>query len=50
VVELLYPDRSFCLACHAQQRDHHTDRPCTECHLQMSPDAFADRLQQKGGA
>jgi hypothetical protein len=50
VVELLFPDRAFCLACHAGKREHQAARPCTECHLQMSPDAFADRLRREGGA
>jgi hypothetical protein len=40
----LTPDRGLCLTCHAQQRDHHTDRECTTCHFLATPDAYRSHL------
>lgn len=50
IVDQFFPDRAFCTGCHVTRRDHQPRRPCTVCHMQMSPDAFAERLHQDGGA
>jgi Class III cytochrome C family len=34
---LVTGNRTFCLACHVDRRDHHPGRDCAPCHLQMSP-------------
>lgn len=48
VVAELVPDRGLCLTCHARQRDHYTDRECTTCHLQSTPDAYRAHLRRAG--
>ena len=40
----LSPTRSFCLACHDADVDHHPERECTACHLQAEPDQYRSRL------
>ena len=46
VVAQLMPGRSFCLTCHAQQRDHFAGRggECTTCHFLRTPDEFRKHL------
>ncbi len=34
---LLTGDRTFCVSCHVDRRDHQPSRECAPCHLQMSP-------------
>lgn len=41
---LLTGDRTFCLTCHADRRDHHPSRECAPCHLQMSPAEVRARI------
>jgi len=40
----LSPTRSFCLACHDADVDHHPERECTTCHLQAEPAEYRSRL------
>jgi hypothetical protein len=48
-VERLEPTRSFCLACHGSDTDHHPEKECTVCHLQVSPETYRTRLTSAGG-
>jgi hypothetical protein len=48
-VKRLEPTRSFCLACHGSETDHHAEKECTVCHLQASPETFRPRLTSAGG-
>ena len=41
---LLTGDRTFCLSCHMDRRDHHPSRECAPCHLQMSPAEVRARI------
>jgi Class III cytochrome C family len=41
---LLTGDRTFCLTCHADRREHHPSRECAPCHLQMSPAEVRARI------
>ncbi len=43
-VALLTPDRSFCLTCHAPQRDHYPRGQCTTCHFLKQPAEFRPHL------
>jgi hypothetical protein len=43
-VAALMPTRSFCLACHASETDHHSEKECTVCHLQASPESYRAML------
>ena len=47
-VAALEPTRSFCLACHGSETDHHAEKECTVCHLQASPEAYRARLTSTG--
>jgi hypothetical protein len=47
-VERLEPTRSFCLACHGSETDHHAEQECAVCHLQASPEAYRARLTGAG--
>jgi hypothetical protein len=40
----LEPTRSFCLACHGSETDHHAEKECTVCHLQATPEGYRTRL------
>jgi hypothetical protein len=48
-VERLEPTRTFCLACHGSDTDHHPEKECTVCHLQASPETYRPRLTSAGG-
>src|SRR6266540_1787137 len=48
IVARLVPDRAFCGACHATQRDHYASRACTVCHFQMTPEALKPLLAEQG--
>jgi hypothetical protein len=50
IVARLVPDRALCLTCHAAQREHQSDRPCTVCHFGASPEAFQHRLTGAAGS
>ncbi len=41
---LLTGDRTFCVSCHVDRRDHHPSRECAPCHLQMSPAEVAAKI------
>ena len=43
-VAALEPDRSFCLSCHPAGNDHYSDRECSVCHLQATPEEYRPRL------
>ncbi len=43
-IAVLEPTRSFCLACHPSEVDHHRQRECSTCHLQAEPDGYRPRL------
>lgn len=47
-VAALAPTRSFCLACHGDETDHYSDRECSVCHLQASPEVYRSRLTGSG--
>jgi hypothetical protein len=47
IVKLL-PNRSFCVTCHAAQRDHRPGGECTTCHLLATPDAWRSHLLRSG--
>jgi hypothetical protein len=47
-VARLVPDRGLCLTCHTPQREHYTDRECTTCHLQATPEGYRDHLRKVG--
>ena len=48
-VARLVPDRGLCLTCHAaQRREHFTDRECTTCHFQATPEAYRAHLRKAG--
>jgi hypothetical protein len=47
-VAALEPTRSFCLACHESATDHHTEKECTVCHLQASPEGYRAKLTSAG--
>lgn len=36
-VALLTPNRTFCVTCHADHKDHKPGRECSSCHMQSSP-------------
>ncbi len=40
----LIPTRSFCLACHDPEVDHHPARECVACHLQSTPEEYRSHL------
>jgi hypothetical protein len=46
IVALLMPDRSLCLTCHAEQREHQPGAECSSCHLLASPEEFRAYLRQ----
>jgi hypothetical protein len=48
-VERLLPTRSFCLTCHGGEVDHHSEKQCTVCHFQASPETYRARLTDAGG-
>ena len=48
-VSRLVPTRSFCLACHEADTDHHAPRECTECHFQGTPESLRASLGRRGG-
>ncbi len=41
---LLTGDRTFCVSCHVDRRDHQPSRECAPCHLQMSPAEVRARI------
>lgn len=44
-VELLTPQRPFCLSCHtAQAKDHFPGQECAPCHMQLSPAEVKARI------
>lgn len=43
-VRLLTGNRTFCLSCHLDRRDHHPAQECAPCHLQMSPAEVRARI------
>ena len=43
-LELLTGDRTFCVSCHVDKRDHKPGRECAPCHLQLSPTEVKDRI------
>jgi hypothetical protein len=47
-VASLEPTRSFCLACHESETDHYSEKECTVCHLQASPEGYRARLTSTG--
>jgi len=44
----LEPTRSFCLACHGNETDHHVETECTVCHLQTTPEGYRTKLTSAG--
>lgn len=48
-VARLVPDRSFCLTCHADRREHEAGRECTTCHFLASPEQFRPLLRKVEG-
>jgi hypothetical protein len=48
-IRLLLPNRSFCLTCHEQQRNHYPTRECTVCHLLSEPAQWQRRLMSRSG-
>jgi hypothetical protein len=49
-IAALSPTRTLCLACHPPAVDHHTEKECSTCHLQASPDQYRARLLKRGKA
>jgi hypothetical protein len=49
-IATLEPTRSFCLACHGSETDHYSEKECTVCHLQASPEGYRARLTSTGRA
>jgi hypothetical protein len=51
-VELLVPDRSFCLVCHGEQAHHYDEAgaECATCHFLASPAELRPRLTTGRGA
>ena len=47
-VAKLVPARSFCLTCHAPQREHQPGRECSTCHFLATPEQFRGRLMRAG--
>jgi hypothetical protein len=47
-VAKLVPTRSFCLACHASEQDHHAPTECSACHFQRSPAELRPKLHREG--
>ncbi len=45
----LSPTRSFCLACHPPDVDHHPERECADCHFQAGQDDYRTRLLRREG-
>jgi hypothetical protein len=43
-LQLLTGNRAFCLSCHVDRREHHPDRECAPCHLQLSPADVRSRI------
>lgn len=43
-VQLLTGNRTFCLSCHVDRRDHHPAQECAPCHMQMSPAEVQARI------
>ncbi len=43
-LELLTPNRAFCLSCHVDQADHRPGQECAPCHLQMTPAQVKSRI------
>ena len=43
-IAALVPSRTFCLTCHAAQRDHQPARECTTCHFLETPAQFRSHL------
>ncbi|MHB1861579.1 MAG: cytochrome c3 family protein [Gemmatimonadaceae bacterium] len=41
---LLTGDRTFCVSCHVDRRNHQPSRECAPCHMQMSPDEVQARI------
>jgi len=44
----LTPSRSFCLACHAPEVDHHAPAECTSCHFLTDPASYRPTLRGTG--
>lgn len=44
----LSPTRTFCLACHAPEVDHHAPAECTACHFLSNPAEFQPTLRGAG--
>ncbi len=42
----LVPTRSFCLACHSPEQDHHAEKECSVCHFQRSPAELRQQLSR----
>jgi hypothetical protein len=40
----LVPARSFCVSCHAKEREHRPGRECSSCHFFATPAEFRPRL------
>jgi len=45
----LSPTRSFCLACHLPDVDHHPERECADCHFQAGQEDYRARLLRLEG-
>jgi hypothetical protein len=45
----LSPTRSFCLACHQPDVDHHPERECADCHFQAGQEDYRARLLRREG-
>lgn len=43
-IAVLEPTRSFCLACHDPEQDHHEEKECSECHFLSSPAELKEHL------
>jgi len=41
---LLTGDRTFCVSCHVDRRNHQPSRECAPCHMQMSPTEVQARI------
>ena len=49
-VALLVPDRGLCVTCHeAQRATHYSDRECSVCHLQATPEQYRAHLRHAEG-